>query len=133
MRKWHRWISVFFAVIMLWVAITGVLSYVAAWWPASGPAFDPSAVPQMPEGATCPEGWRCFPAGPPPGAGGGMRSLVGFFHHLHSGEEFGIVGEIIVFLSGIALTFFAISGMWMYVQMWKARASRGAKSGLFWK
>ncbi len=35
MRKWHRWMSVFFAVVMVWVAITGAAALrrgmVARW------------------------------------------------------------------------------------------------------
>jgi len=37
-----------------------------------------------------------------------------------------------VMLSGFALLFFSISGMWMYVKMWAARKERGMKKGLFW-
>ena len=28
MRKWHRWFSVTFGVVLLWIAVTGVLSQV---------------------------------------------------------------------------------------------------------
>jgi uncharacterized iron-regulated membrane protein len=28
MRKWHRWISVFFGIFLLWIAITGTLSQI---------------------------------------------------------------------------------------------------------
>ena len=30
MRKWHRWISVFFGVFLLWISVTGVLSQVGS-------------------------------------------------------------------------------------------------------
>ena len=30
MRKYHRWLSVLFGVFLLWIAVTGVLSQVAA-------------------------------------------------------------------------------------------------------
>lgn len=28
MRKWHRWLSVIFGVVLLWIAVTGMLSQV---------------------------------------------------------------------------------------------------------
>ena len=59
-----------------------------------------------------------------------MRSLVGLFHHLHSGGSFGPVGTAISILSGLALAFFSISGIWMYVRMFRRRP-QGARK-LFW-
>lgn len=129
MRKWHRWLSVFFAVIMVFVAITGVLHYVFVWWPSAPPSSAQIAAMAPPPGFTCPEGWRCMP--PPPE--GGMRGMVGFIHHLHSGEELGIVGEILVMLSGFALVFFSFSGLWLYIHMWRNRKERQIKPGWFWK
>jgi hypothetical protein len=128
MRKWHRWLGIVFAVVMLWVALTGVLSYAAEWWPAPAPTPEAAARTAPPAGFACPEGWRCLP---PRGEGGGFRSMVGTLHHLHSGEELGIVGEIVVLLSGLALTFFALSGVWMYLQMWGGRKTRG-RHEMFW-
>jgi len=129
MRKWHRWISVFFGVFMLWIAATGVLSHVAALWPAPEQAAQAVAATTPPEGWTCPEGWRCMP---PRGETGGIGSMVGLFHHLHSGESFGAAGTAISILSGLVLIFFSISGLWMYVRMWANRKSRGLKGGMFW-
>ena len=129
MRKWHRWLSVFFAVIMIWVTVTGLLHYLVVWWPSDPPTPEQLAAVAPPEGWECPEGWRCM--APPPDTGNPLRSYLGLFHHLHSGSEGGIVGEIIVMLSGFALLFFSVSGMWMYVKMWQAR-KRGQKKGLFW-
>ncbi len=129
MRKWHRWLSVFFAIIMVWVAVTGVLHYVAIWWPSGAPSAQDMAAMAPPAGFTCPEGWRCMPMP----QGGGLRSMLGLFHHLHSGETFGPVGEVLVMLSGLALVFFSVSGLWMYVRMWSSRKDRGLKGGLFWK
>ncbi|OCC23834.1 hypothetical protein MB02_08345 [Croceicoccus estronivorus] len=128
MRKWHRWLSVFFGIFMLWIAITGVLSQAATLWPSFAPGPAVAAAP--PEGFTCPEGWRCMP---PRGERGGFGSLVGLFHHLHSGESFGPVGTIISILSGLTLIFFSVSGLWMYVQMWRNRTRRGLNGRLFWK
>ncbi|MBD3730923.1 MAG: PepSY domain-containing protein [Sphingomonadales bacterium] len=130
MRKWHRWISVFFGIFMLFIAVTGVLSHAAALWPSSTSEAAQAALATPPAGFTCPEGWRCMP---PRGDTSGFGSLTGFFHHLHSGEEFGPVGTAISILSGFALIFFSISGLWLYLQMWTNRKSRGLKGGMFWK
>lgn len=129
MRKWHRWLSVFFAVFILFIAVTGVLSQWAALWPVAEPTAVELAAQQPPAGFTCPEGWRCSPPRPETGP----RAWVGFFHHLHSGEEFGPVGTAISILSGFALIFFAFSGLWLYIRMWRERARRGAHDRWFWK
>jgi hypothetical protein len=127
MRKWHRSLGIVFAVVILWVAVTGVLSYVAEWWPAGAPQAEAAARAAPPAGFECPEGWRCLPPRPT----GGMRGLVGTLHHLHSGEELGTWAEVVVMLSGLALLFFAVSGMWMYFQMLSGRKARG-RGEFFW-
>ncbi|QVM85106.1 PepSY-associated TM helix domain-containing protein [Novosphingobium decolorationis] len=129
MRKWHRWLSLFFGIFMLWIAVTGVLSQVAVLWPAGAPDPAVEALATPPEGFECPEGWRCMP----PRASGGIRSMVGLFHHLHSGETFGAIGTVISVLSGLALVFFSISGIWLYVQMWRFRTKRKLTPRWFWK
>lgn len=126
MRKWHRWISLFFGIFMLWIAVTGVLSQIADLWPASAPE---QAAAAPPPGFQCPEGWRCMP----PRAQEGIRSMIGLFHHLHSGETFGPLGIAISVLSGLALIFFSISGIWLYVQMWRFRKDRRLAPRWFWK
>lgn len=131
MRKWHRWLSLFFAVILLFVTVTGLLHYVVVWWPTGEPTPEALAAIAPPPGFVCPEGWRCM--APPPDTGNPLGSSLGLIHHLHAGSEGGIWGEIIVMLSGLALLFFCISGLWMYVQMWRNRTARGLKGGLFWK
>jgi uncharacterized iron-regulated membrane protein len=129
MRKWHRWLSVFFGIVMIYVAVTGLLHYLAIWWPAAPPTAQDLAAMTPPAGWQCPEGWRCRPPSPD----GGLGSMLGLFHHLHSGEELGLGGEIIVMLSGLALVFFSFSGLWMYLQMWKNRKDRSQKPGWFWE
>jgi uncharacterized iron-regulated membrane protein len=131
MRKWHRWLSVLSVVILLWVTITGMLHYVVVWWPSPAPTLEALAATAPPAGFTCPEGWRCI--APQPDTGNPLRPYLGLFHHLHSGSEGGIWGEIVVMLSGLALLFFTFSGIWMYVRMWVGRKERGLKKGLFWK
>jgi len=133
MRKWHRWLSVFFGIFMLWIAGTGLASQVTALWPAGEPAPQAAGAASAaapPPGFECPEGWRCMP---PRGPSSGMRSWVGFFHHLHSGETFGPVGTAISIMSGLALLFFSVSGLWMYWRMWTNRKARKLRGGLFWK
>jgi uncharacterized iron-regulated membrane protein len=127
MRKWHRWLSVFFGIFLFWIAATGVLSQVAVLWPTG--ASEPSVASAPPAGFECPKGWRCMPPRPE----GGMRSLVGTFHHLHSGETFGPIGTAISLLSGLAMLFFAGSGVWLYVQMWRNRARRSLHPRWFWR
>lgn len=128
MRKWHRWLSLFFGVFMLWIAATGVLSQVAVLWPAGAPSAEAVAAATPPPGFVCPEGWRCSP----PRETGGLRSMVGLFHHLHSGESFGSLGTAISVLSGLTLMFFSISGLWLYVKMWRNRKKRSLSPRWFW-
>lgn len=131
MRKWHRWLSVFFGVIMIYVTITGLLHYAVVWWPAPEPTAEQLAAAAPPAGFACPEGWRCSP--PRPDTGNPLAPYLGLFHHLHSGSEGGIWGEIVVMLSGLALLFFSFSGLWLYIQMWRNRKERALKPGWFWK
>jgi uncharacterized iron-regulated membrane protein len=128
LRKWHRWLSIVFAAFLVWIAVTGLLGHLAAWSGEAASAGVAEAAP--PAGFTCPEGWRCMPPRP---ERTGLAGLTGFFHHIHSGTEFGKAGEAISFLSGLALLFFAVSGIWMYVRMWRERARRGAKDRWFWR
>ena len=113
---------------MLWIAATGLLSQAADLWPAGEAMAAQEAAPSPPAGWECPPGWRCRPDMQE----AGIRGLKGYFHHLHSGEEFGPVGQAISILSGFALLFFAISGLWMYIRMWRERAERKARRRWFW-
>ena len=125
MRKWHRWLSVLFGVFLLWIATTGVMSQVADLV-AAGERPPAAAVPA---GFTCPESMICRPKPDP----GGAQAWVSYLHHLHSGEEFGPLGTAISILSGLALIFFAFSGLWMYTRMWSHRRRANHKPGWFWK
>ncbi len=152
MRKFHRWLSVFFGVLILWIAVTGVMSQFAALtanggfeketaarggkqMAAVGAALVPAAIAHEGEDAAvrrtfvCPADMTCRAKAPPSGA----RAWVGYLHHLHSGEEFGPAGVVLSILSGLALVFFAFSGLWMYVRMFAERSRRGMKPGWFWK
>jgi len=151
MRTYHRWLSVLFGVVLLWIAVTGVLSQVGslvnnggfeketaergkAQAAAIGDAVvtparahdddDAAATPFV-----CPADMTCRPKRvAQPG-----EWNVGLLHHLHSGESFGPLGVVISLLGGLALVFFTVSGMWLYVQMWRNRASKNLKPGWFWK
>lgn len=131
MRKWHRWLSFIFGAFLLFIAVTGVLSHVAAMY-ARGSIFEqvereaakPVPAPQM-EGHVAAGGVKTEKAKNP------SRKLVGFLHHLHSGEWFGPVGVIISLLSGLAMIFFSFSGLWLYYQMFVRRRRLG-KPDLFW-
>ena len=122
MRKWHRWLSLVFGVFALWITVTGVLSHAAALWPDNAPRAQP------PAGFVCPETMICRPKP----AADGPRAWTGFFHHLHSGEEFGPLGTVLAVLTGLAMVFFSFSGLWMYLQMWQNRKTRAQKPGWFW-
>jgi hypothetical protein len=143
MRKWHRWLSVFFGVFLVWMAFTGVASHVAAMV-AQGSIFEQEEE-RKPEGlaakaseegvavAVAVAGVGAVPQNEAPRkAPNAKRKWVGFFHHLHSGETFGPVGTLISLFSGVALLFFAISGLWMYVQMWRNRKLRGLNPKWLW-
>lgn len=128
MRKWHRWLSVFFSVFLLWIAVTGTASQIV---PLLGGDDDgqKAAQPQTKPAVVCPPDYFCRPKPKP----GDPRALVGLLHHLHSGESFGPAGVVIGTLSGFAMIFFSFSGLWMYVQMWRNRRARALKPGWFWK
>lgn len=152
MRKFHRWVAIIAGVFLLWIATTGVLSQVGDLVnnggfkeevkergdkqaaavrdfivsPALAHEEDEAVVKE--KGFTCPEDMICRPKRTPqPG-----EWNVGYLHHLHSGEAFGPVGVIISTLSGLSLLFFAFSGLWMYIQMFRARARNGGGRRLFW-
>lgn len=145
MRKIHRWLSVLFGIFILFIAITGVLSQVgslvnnggfekeakergakemaataaAIVTPASAHENEVAVTPTATTPATfaCPADMTCRPKRTP--KPGGWN--VGYLHHLHSGEEFGPAGVVISLLSGLGLIFFAFSGLWMYIQMYRGR------------
>lgn len=52
--------------------------------------------------------------------------------HFHSGELLGLPARVLDLLAGLSLVFLSISGLWMYVGLWRKRA-QGGRRGLFWK
>jgi hypothetical protein len=130
MRKWHRWFSFIFGAFLLFIAVTGVLSHVAAMY-AQGSVFEQEKEepPKTNSAQTGADIDAPQPAKEPPR--NPKRKLVGFLHHLHSGEYFGPVGVVVSLLSGLAMIFFSFSGLWMYYQMFVRRRKLG-KAELFW-
>lgn len=127
MRKWHRWMATLFGVFAIWIATTGLLSQIVPIVQRGGFAGGQDGPPPppasaMPPGFVCPETLTCRPK-----AQG--TSLVGTLHHLHSGETFGPLGQIVLILTGFALLFFAISGLWMYVRMFRGRIRKIERGG----
>ena len=116
MRRWHRWLSIVFGVFALFIISTGLMSHAASI--VADAQAKPAAL--APPGFVCPETMNCRPKPNPEGA----RAWVGYLHHLHSGEEFGPAGTAIAILTGLALFFFAVSGLYMYIQMLRGRMVR---------
>jgi hypothetical protein len=126
MRKWHRWLSTVFALFLLWIAVTGVLSQIV---PLFGGEEDHQKASATSPSFVCPPDYTCRPKA----KAGGAKALVGLLHHLHSGESFGPAGVVIATISGFAMIFFAFSGLWMYVMMWRNRKHRALAPRWFWK
>lgn len=142
MRRLHRWLAVIFAFFLLWIAGTGVATHVVDLWPEEPVSAVPEArahgdeapavTEQMvgaEEGFVCPETMICRPR-PEPGSRG---AVISFLHHIHSGEEFGPAGTAISLLSGLALLFFALSGLAMYARMWAQRRRAKLAPRWFWR
>lgn len=140
-RRYHRWLSILFGLFLLWIAATGVLSQIGKLVNdggfesrASEAAARDRADAATPPGFICPETMTCRPRPTTP-----AKWNVGFLHHIHSGEQFGPLGVIISITSGLALLFFAGSGLWMYLELFRGRLAvtrKGRKlSGgkWFWK
>lgn len=118
MRRWHQFFAPVFAFFLMAIAITGVLTKAVS-------VLDhvPARVQTL--GGAPAKVLACAekPARP-------KRTPLGEFGHtvkaIHSGESFGFVGTVLTIASGLALTFFAGSGFWMYLQMYLRRRRMGA-------
>lgn len=51
---------------------------------------------------------------------------------VHRGDFFGVTGQMVSLLSGLAMIYLSISGIVLYVSMWRKRRQSG-RIGLFWK
>lgn len=160
-RRYHRWLAILFGLFLVWIAATGLMSHAAALvrdaqgpaaTAAPGAAIIPtaqahegmpdnaaanaaaaSATPAGPAGFVCPDNMTCRVKPHPDSA----AAWVSYLHHLHAGEEFGVTGTILSIASGFALLFFALSGLWMYLDLFRGRRARPARNGdkarFFWK
>ena len=138
-RRYHRWLSLPFALILLWVALTGVAMQAVEIYDKGlfgededAQAARPTAIAAAHPLAASAAAASATPAPPRPPQSK-AHQLHELLQHLHSGEWFGPFGTIIQTLAGIAMTFFAVSGMWMYVTMYRRRGHKyhdGKK--LFW-
>lgn len=120
MRRWHRLIAPWFAVLLLIIALTGVATQVTDLVDKTQPRAASA------NGAAK----ASAPAAPPRQE----RSAIGAWNHwfkkLHSGESLGPVGIALNLAGGFALLFFAGSGFWMYLSMAVRRArNRRARQG----
>lgn len=52
--------------------------------------------------------------------------------HFHSGYTFGIPARVMALLSGAALIYLGVSGVWMYIDLWLKRR-RSGRNSFFWK
>lgn len=127
MRRYHRWLAVFFAPFLMWIAGTGLtMQLKPVWLKVFGGAHPAGpATPQgTPPGFRCPPTMICFPK-PDKSGGPGLDSL-------HSGSVLGPAGRLLSILSGCSLLFFAFSGAWMYLRMWRDRRRRAIAPRWFW-
>ena len=117
-RRYHRWIATLLGIFILWTATTGVLTQITR----INTAAEREAAAAAPRPVQAPA--------PPPSAN---RKFLKLVTDLHSGEQFGLAGQIASLVIGLALLFLAGSGLWMYVQMYRARAGKQrAPSGGKW-
>lgn len=129
MRKWHRWISLLTSIIMGFIALTGLLLQLDLY--ASGtapPAKRPPAVvagaapsASAPRPATSNKAW--IP---------GFESQHYLLQDLHAGYFMGHFGRAFSMLMALGLLTLSITGIVMYVQLYKSR-KRLNRHGLFWK
>ena len=129
MRKWHRWLSVLFGVFLLWIAGTGLAiqyNHVSGQDERKPPTA--AELARRHPGFVCPEDMTCRPK-----MDKGEVNWPMLIKHLHAGEPFGPIGTALSILSGVALAFFSVSGLWMYLSMWRNRKVRNVKPCWFWE
>ena len=125
MRKWHRWLVILSGIFMVWIAATGLVGQAMTLFAEEhhdGPQLEAVTHPAAP--ASAQDVKPAKHAKRPP-------DLQHLIIELHSGNYFGPFGKVISVLMGAVLLFFSISGMWMYIDMFRKRKKIG-RSGLFW-
>ena len=123
MRKYHRWLATIAGIFILWTALTGVVTQASRLYASS----EPRPAQAAPAAPTAPEAPR-----PPQSP---ARQFVHFVTDLHSGESFGLIGQLVSLVTGLALLFLAGSGLFMYIQMFRARGrkARPGQPRWFWQ
>lgn len=110
MRRWHKLLAPWFALVLFVIAFTGAVTQATAILDAP-PAKSSASI-----------GGKTGRAGMPKDE---RRTALGGWNHwfkkLHSGESLGPAGIAINLAGGLALLFFAGSGVWMYLTMWLKR------------
>jgi hypothetical protein len=130
LRRYHRWLAPLFALFLLWIAVTGLtIQFIKLSTPsrAGPPPAEEAAL--IPAARAHEQGAPAKPATATPTAPGSdidrirreRHDLSEFVMDLHSGKALGAIGTWLSILSGLVLIFLAGSGLWMYVQMFRAR------------
>ena len=123
MRRYHRWLAILFGIFILWTAATGVITQITR--------VNTAAERQAAAASRAAQASRPAPPQSP------NRKFLKLVTDLHSGEQFGLTGQIVSLVTGLALLFFALSGLWMYIELYRGRLMRsgnGATGGrFFWK
>jgi len=123
MRTWHRWMGLTLGLIVLFVGTTGVLIQAFA---IAGDMGANAKAPTVAAPLLKPDCRRAEPSR------NAAKRWEGWVKHLHSGESFGPAGTAISIVSGAGVIFFALSGLWMYWQMWRRRVA-GNRRQVFWR
>jgi hypothetical protein len=135
LRRYHRWLAPLFAVFLLWIAVTGLtIQFIKLSTPAR------PSLPPAEEASLIPAARALVPEAPAKSAAKAAAAtpkseidrirrerhdLSEFVMDLHSGKTFGPLGTWLSIMSGVVLLFLAGSGLWMYIQMFRARTRDG--------
>lgn len=162
MRRYHRWLAPLFAIVLLWIAVTGLtIQFIKLSTPAKPAATaaadsDEASAPSLISAAQAHEhdeaAKPAVAATPAPVAMAAnatpappetdidrirreRHDLSEFVMDLHSGKVLGTFGTWLSIVSGVVLIFLAGSGLWMYVAMFRARAAKERAIGgqRFWR
>jgi uncharacterized iron-regulated membrane protein len=117
-RRYHRWIATLLGLFILWTAGTGIITQITR--------INTAAERQAAAAAS-----RATQIAPAPPLSPN-RQFLKMVTDLHSGERFGLAGQLISLVIGLAILFLAGSGLWMYVRMFRARGKREHER-FFWK
>ena len=155
MRRYHRWLAPLFAVVLLWIAVTGLtIQLIKLSTPAKPGDAEEARAPLLigpaqahehhdeakaPATAATPARLATVAKEAPAAETDIARirrekhDLSEFVMDLHSGKVLGAFGTWLSIASGVVLIFLAGSGLWMYVEMYRRREHRHSHPRrLFW-